>query len=298
MRHYNDPLAIVNSKQKCHKCNDEKAKRKTCDYCTRSGFEPINLSGLWHRDNPTAGFLVCGGPSINQLPYHRLNERGVVSLGVNNIAAHVPVSAWCFSDPHVKFHHALFFDPAIITFAPIPKLNKRIRMKRPNGTFRELRKRVKDCPNTFGFNRKTFLYPEEFLTTDYAHWGYGGKQPEEDRPYTCLCTMLIGIRLMCYLGCQRIYMLGVDFWRDEEQQYAFDQKASLANSRYDKENDMLQKIKPILEEKNIQIFNCNPESKCTAFDYVSFDDAMIVCKNDVPEKIDLDGWYEKEGKGN
>jgi hypothetical protein len=293
MRHYNDLLEIVNSKQPCPKCNGEKPQIKVCDYCKRSGFEQINLSGLWHRDNPTAGFLVCGGPSINKLPYHKLKERGVVSLGVNNIAAHVPVSAWCFSDPHVKFHHALFFDPAIMTFAPTPKLNKRIRIKQADGTFRELKKKVKDCPNTFGFNRKTFLYPEQFLTTEYAHWGYGGKQPESERPYTCLSTMLLGIRLMCYLGCQRIYMLGVDFWRDKEQQYAFGQKANASNNRYLHEDDMLKKIKPYLEEKDIKIFNCNPESKCTAFDYVSFDDAFKICRNDVPEDIDLSNWYEK-----
>jgi hypothetical protein len=144
MRHYNDSLEIVNSKQPCPKCNGEKPQVKECVYCKHSGFESINLSGLWHRDNPTAGFLVCGGPSINQLPYHKLKERGVVSLGINNVAAHVPVSVWCFSDPHTKFHHALFFDPAIMTFAPTPKLNKRIRIKQADGTFRELNKKVKD----------------------------------------------------------------------------------------------------------------------------------------------------------
>jgi hypothetical protein len=289
-----DPLNIVNSKKRCHKCNGEKSDVKQCEYCFFSGFEPIDISNMWSRRDLTSGFLVCGGPSINKLPYQRLKERGVVSLGVNNISAHVPVSAWCFSDPHEKFHNALFFDPSIITFAPMQKLNRKVRVKNKDGSFSSLKLRLKDCPNIFGYSRRTFLYPDEFLDTNYAHWGYGGKHPENERPYICLATMLIGIRLMCYLGCRRIYMLGVDFWRDEENQYAFNQKAALCNGRYCKEDDMLHKIKPRLERSDIKIFNCNPESKCTAFDYVDFETAMKECKNGVPEEIDLSEWYDKK----
>lgn len=288
-----DPLSLVNSKKRCHICDGKKPHVKECSHCFNSGFEPIDLSNMWHRRDLTSAFLVCGGPSINKLPYEKLKDRGIISLGVNNISAHVPVSAWCFSDPHEKFHNALFFDPSIITFAPIPKLNKRIRIKRDNGTFRTLKLKVKDCPNTFGYSRKTFLYPEKFLETDYAHWGYGGKHPEKERPYICLATMLIGIRLLCYLGCRRIYMLGVDFWRGQDQQYAFNQKAHAGNGRYTNEEDMLKRIKPHLEKKDIKIFNCNPESKCTVFDYVDFETAFQECKNGVPENIDLSHWYDK-----
>ena len=289
---YKDPLFIVNSKNKCPKCNGNKPQVKNCPYCNKGGYEPIDLSGLW--DN-SAAFLVCGGPSINKLPFQRLNERGIVSLAVNNIAAHVPVSAWCFSDPHEKFHHALFLDPKIMTFAPIPKLNRNIRIKE-NGEFRFSDMKVKDCPNTYGFDRKTSLYPDNFLKTYYAQWGHGGKQPENEKQFICLCTMLIGIRLLCYLGCNRIYMLGVDFLRKEDEQYAFGQQASVQNGRYNKENTMLKMIKPHLTENGISIYNCNPESKCDAFDYVPFEDAFKICKNNLPEEpFDLSHWYDKEG---
>lgn len=297
MKNYKDKLEIVNSKRICPQCMDNKEKRKNCEFCYGSGFEPIDISGLWESkidNNGSSGFLVCGGPSINELPFEKLNERGIVSLGVNNISAHVPVSAWCFSDPHEKFHHSLFLDPSIITFAPSPKLKRKIRIKKDNGEFENTKIQIRDCPNTFGFHRKTNLFPDKFLETNYAHWGYGGKMPDSEKPYTCLCTMLIGIRLMCYLGCQRIYMLGVDFLRSQDKQYAFDQKAAVKNGRYSHENDMLKRIKPYLESKNIKIFNCNPKSNCDAFDYVSFHDAFENCKNRVPDKIDLSEWYDKD----
>ena len=163
---YNDPLIIVNSKKVCPACNGTKPTIKSCPTCNKLGFLRTDLANMWS----TPGFLVCGGPSINKLPYQKLAERGIVSMGINNSAGHVPTTAWIFSDPQEKFHHGLYLDPKMITFAPIPKLTKRYRIKE-NGQFRWSEDQVKDCPNTFGYDRKTLLYPENFLKTDYAMWG-------------------------------------------------------------------------------------------------------------------------------
>jgi len=284
---YSDPLVVVNSKKVCPICHAQKPAIKNCTCCNGFGFWRIDLSSLWS----VPGFLVCGGPSINKIPFHKLGERGIVSLAINNAAGHVPVSAWVFSDPQEKFHHGLFLDPKIMTFSPIPKLSRKYRIKE-NGQFRWSENQVKDCPNTLGFFRKTELYPEKFLKTDYAMWGYGGKQPDP-KPFECLATMLLGIRLMCYLGCPRIYLLGVDFLRTEEAQYAFSQKANPSSTRYDHENYMLKSVRPFIEKEGIKIYNCNPESKCDVFEFKSFDEAYEDCKGLVREPFDLSGWYEK-----
>ncbi|MFW5891009.1 MAG: hypothetical protein ACOCUI_02220 [bacterium] len=288
-RPHEDPLFVVNPKLPCPHCNNERKQRKQCDFCKHSGMKPINLSGMWH---PSPGFLVCGGPSINKLPIEKLKDRGIVSLGVNNISGHVPIDAWTFSDPQKKFHHGLFLDPKNITFAPIPKLKKHVRGKLPDGSFRIINKRVRDCPSVFGYERKTIFYPEEFFSTEYGHWGMGGKQ--ENRDFTCLCTMLLGIRLMHYLGCPKIYMLGVDFWMTKEEQYAFNQKKNARNGRYKKENEMLKRLIPTFKKYNFEVYNCNPNSKCDVFPYISFDNAIADCKGGVPEEpFDLSGWYDK-----
>jgi len=185
----------------------------------------------------------------------------------------------------------LFLDPKMMTFAPIPKLTKNYRIKEGNN-FKWSENKVKDCPNTFGFDRKTLMYPDQFLKTDYAMWGYGGKQPDP-KPFECLCTMLLGIRLMCYLGCPKVYLLGVDFLRTEVDQYSFAQKASMSNRRYEHENAMLKSIRPYIEQEGVKIYNCNPESQCDAFEFVSFTDAFEDCKGIVKEPFDLAGWYEK-----
>ena len=284
-----DPLFMVNPKMACTQCNGERHIRDNCSFCNHSGMLPINLAGMWY---PSPGFLVCGGPSVNNYPIEKLRERGIISFGINNVAAHVPVDAWTFSDPQNKFHHGLFFDPKIITFAPIPKLKKHVRAKLPDGSFRIVDKIVRDCPNVFGYDRKTVFTPETFFSTTYGQWGMGGKQ--DNREFTCLCTMLLGIRLMHYLGCTRVYMLGVDFWMTEEAQYAFNQDKSVRNGRYSNENEMLKMLQPTFEKHNFKMFNCNKETKCDAVPYISFDEAFDDCKGSVPrEPFDLSHWYDK-----
>jgi len=284
-----DPLFVVNPKAFCPHCGGGRRQRRKCNECQGTGFLPINLAGMWH---PSPGFLVCGGPSVNNLPVEKLRERGIVSFGVNNVSGHVPVDAWTFSDPQRKFHHGLHLDPKTITFAPTPKLRKHIRAKLPDGTYRIVEKRVQECPSVFGYSRRTEFHPETFFSTSYAHWGMGGRQA--NREFTCLCTMLLGIRLMHYLGCPKIYMIGVDFWMTEEAQYAFGQTKNVRNGRYSKENKMLEMLKPTFDKHNFKVFNCNPETKCDAVSYVPFDEAFEDCKGAVPnEPFDLSDWYNK-----
>jgi len=286
-----DPLFVVNSKSACKACGGGRRERKACQSCLGSGFTPINLNGLW---SPSPGFLVCGGPSLRHMPFERLRERGVVSLAVNNVAAYAPVSAYCFGDPQTKFHHGIHLDPKCISFVPSGKLRKHIRAKLPDGSFRTLDRMLMDCPTVFGFSRKAVLFPKEFLTTTYAQWGRGGNQPEADQPFRCIETMLLGVRLMHYLGCPKVYMVGVDFEMTDDRQYCFDQSKAARNGRYKKVNAMLREIKPVLDADGFQIFNCNPKSKCDVFPFVSFDEALEECKGAVPdEPFDLGEWYNK-----
>ena len=279
---WRDPLFVC-SWHPCVDCNNERRRRKSCERCRGGGCEPIDLSGLWW---PRPGFLVCGGPSLKAMPYHRLAERGVVSLAVNNVAGFAPVRAWCFSDPQEKFHHGLFCDPAVMTFAPHAKLNKAVRAKLPDSTFRFLSVSVRECPNSYGFARRTTFNAETFLTDWFAHWGYGGKAGV-DRPFSRLATMLCGLRLMHYLGCPRVYLLGVDLDKESQEPgkaYCFDERGSGGGRHLLKENRYAHLLRPVFDAAGWQVFNCNAKSKMDAFEYRSFDEALADCKGPVPDE--------------
>lgn len=287
-----DPLLVVNPKLVCTVCGGKKPARKSCDACQRTGYKTVDLNGLWA---PSAGFLVCGGPSTNKLPFQRLRERGIVSLAINNSSGHIPVTAWCFGDPAEKFHHGVHLDPKCLTFAPIGKLGHPINAKMPDGKFRKTGILVRDCPGTLGFSRDSYFKAETFFSTTFAHWGVGAKNtPEEQAKYKCLCSMLLGLRLMYYLGCPRVYMLGVDFNMTEKEQYSFAQQKNPRNGRYANENAMLKDLRPVFEQHGFKVYNCNPESKCDVFEYVPFEKAFADCKGGVPdEPFDLAKWYDK-----
>lgn len=254
---------------------------------TRHGL-PANLEGMLR--NPA--FLVGGGPSVNDVDIGRLRERGIYSLAVNQMAAWAPVSAWCYSDDHIKFHHGLYLDQSITSFVPRPKFRKKIAVKLEDG-FHYTGVRVKDCPYTYGYDRQTKLIPEQFLSTEWAHWG--PHTNEDGEKVGCICTMLIGLRLLHYLGVRRIYLIGVDYEGRDGLLYGFPSDKRTRTRRYPHEQKMLEMIQPTLEKGGVEIFNCSSISKDTLFyEYRDFDSAIRDCKGSVPdEPLDTTVWYDK-----
>lgn len=247
----------------------------------------------------TAAFLVGGGPSLKELNLGFLRERGIASLGINNVCGYAPVKAMTFSDPPEKFHHGCLLDPAIIKFVPLPKLKQRVRAKLPDGTFRWTAYSLRHCPSVVGFERDGIWHPEEFLTREAATWGVSQKHPENAGKDTRLFTFFIGLRLMHYLGVRRVYLLGVDFGMTKEAGYAFGQyrwESAVRgnNNTYRWASSMLMELRPVFERAGFQVFQTNPRSGLRVFDHVPLERAIEDCRGAVPkEPLDCTGWYEK-----
>ena len=259
------------------------------------------LRGLWQ---DCAAFYVCGGPSLKLLDLAFLKDRGVLSLGINNVAAVAHVRAWAFSDPPEKFHHGIFLDPTILKFVPRPKLGKRVRAK-IDGKFRWTSYEVKHCPSVFGFDREGKLEIDTFLTTEYASWGRSGKHAEyKAAGVDQLFTFYIGLRLLHYLGVKRVYLLGVDFQMGGQHGfYAFgsdrhDGAAACNNSQYVKAARLLGELRPRFEAAGFEIFQTNEQSALKVFDYVPLADAIADCKGVLQvEPLDCDRYYDKLKNG-
>ena len=259
------------------------------------------LRNLWA---PAAGFLVCGGPSLKSLDLSPLKERGIASLGVNNVAGMAPVRAFICGDPPEKFHHGIFTDPALVKFGPIRRLGQRVRAKKPDGTFGYTALRVKDCPNVFGFRRDSHWEPEAFFTRDAATWGRGKGQAKEQNTSHILFSFFLGLRMMHYLGCQRVYLLGVDFSMDAERGYAFPQGRTEGairgnNNSYRIAVELSLELKPIFDRVGFEVYNCYRQSRLSAFPFVPYEEALEDCRGLTPkEPYDLSQWYEKDNDPN
>ncbi len=320
-----DPLLVVDGAKVCTVCGGGRRDRKNCDACMHTGFERIDLSGKWSRP----AFLVCGGPSLANYPLEKLRGRGVMSLGVNNAAAHAPCTAFTFGDGHEKFHHALYMDPKVWCFVPDSQLRKNVRAKFPDGSFRNLDLRICDCPMTFGVARSGRFYADDILNTWFLHWGYAGKHTKcmrlmnsntcmycgddvrtkkkadqcverekalPPKPHSRICSMMLGFPLLHYLGCKRVYMLGVDGGY-EGAKYAWKEAKSGGQGEFAKINSMLRELAPVFSKAGFEVYNCFEKSRFDAFPYRSFDDALADCQGGIPEEpLDLDGWYGKKIK--
>lgn len=269
--------------------------------------QPIGhtLRDLWR---PSAAFLVAGGPSLQTMDLSPLRERGILSLGINNVAGYAPVRAMTFSDPPEKFHHGVFFDGSIMKFVPKAKLTKRVRAKLDDGSFAFTAWRVADCPNVWGYSRNAIWNPETFFNCEHASWGNGKDGVAVNGRPKILFTFFLGFRLLHYLGVRTVYMIGVDFSMSEDDGegttgYAFNQGRTAGaargnNNHYRIAQSMCIELRPYFEAAGFRVFNCNPKSALTAFDYVPFTDAVEACRGVVPrEPFDLSGWYEKTVDG-
>jgi hypothetical protein len=280
-----------------------------------NGEKTAGLKNIWRG---CAGFLVCGGPSVRDLPYHKLAERGIVSLGVNNVCGMVPVKAMTFNDPAEKFHEGILADGGIMKLIPKPRLARKshTRRRKPDGGFELTGRNMPDYPNVWAFERRGWHTPETFLTDPAATYGNDAKGHGQTKRPRIIFTMFMALRLMHYLGCRRVYLLGADFHMDPAKglvgNYAFDDDRYADtkdpvqhrnevlgvingnNDHYRVANEMLVELRPFLERAGFYVFNCNPWSRLAAFDHVPFEEALQDCRNGVPEgELQLNGHYRK-----
>lgn len=299
----------------CDNCN-EKLDMDDLEFADK-WIDPLQLFDRTRNPAPSlrnllAGrsvFLVCGGPSANDLPLEDLNRRGCWSFCVNNMAGHhrFKPQAFVCSDPPSKFSSSIWLDPGIMKFVPLPKmgLNRgRIREKR-RGEFHQLNISPKDCPNTWGFQRRSWMKPDaSFFLEEDAAWGNHDRGAEQTKEPKTVCTMLLAMRLLKFLGAFNVFMIGVDFGMDANKgpigNYAFDQIRDVDacvsnNEHYTIVNKWLCKMQQdgVFRKFGISFFNCNLMSNLRAFPYVSFERALTIVTNNVEQQPDLAGWYEK-----
>lgn len=255
-------------------------------------------------------FLAAGGPSANDLPLEQLGHRGAWTMTVNNMGGHARFRPQAFvcSDPPLKFSHCIWRDPAIMKFLPTPKMTGHrayLKEKQSDGIFNRMTEKVLQMPNVWGFKRYSWMYPnEQFFATDGACWGNHNAGVKKTGESKTVCTFLLALRLLKYLGAGKIFLIGVDFHMAPDKGYAFPQGRTAGasqsnNGQFRIVNQWLCEMKNngTFAKFGMEIFNCNETSGLRAFPYVPFDVAFEMATEGIQNEPDLVGWYEKnDGK--
>lgn len=268
----------------------------------RADGKPLHLNGIYQG---ASVFLTLSGPSINELDLSKLHRRGVVTFGCNNSTAIFRPNIWLAVDPCEKFHSALWLDPFTLKLISSRKFGDRMRVKLPNGTFDRMKDSsgreilVREMPNVAGYVRNSFYNPSTWLSEPTINWGNSKKSANRNHQPRILNSMLALIKCSYVLGFRTVYLLGCDFSMSSEKPYAFEQegdreKAISNNNGFRTMNQLFHELRPQFEAAGFNVLNCNPLSGLTAFDHISYDEAIERATSHIQQKLDTVGWYDKK----
>lgn len=224
-----------------------------------------------------AVFLMCSGPSLEQMPLHLLDRPGVTVAATNNAATLHRPDLWFMVDAPGKFHEALWHDPTVKKFTRIDQATKELRT-RHNGSWIWSGTFANECPSTYFFRYSAFCSYENFLDRPKPVWQVEWK--DDRKRYVKRSVMLVAMRMLYWLGFRTVFLLGADFHYRPEKTYAFEgcNKASGAcgtnNTTMGVLRNWFEKLRPEFERRGFRVYNCTPESRLTAFDFVEFERAI------------------------
>ncbi len=246
-----------------------------------------------HFKNRSA-FLACSGPSLLTHDLSQLDQRGILTMAVNNAASVVRPQLWCCADPPYRFCRGIWEDPAIMKFLPVEWVTEQIELPtEENSTDRSL-ETVADMPNVFGYIRNFEFKTEGWLREPTVNYGIPQGQCDMFGLKGTRSVLMAALKLLFFIGVRRVYLLGCDFRMEQgKDNYAFEQSTEGNyidgnNRAYSTLNARLGLLKASFDEEGFHVFNCNRESGLTAFPYKSFDDA-------VAEAVQPNHWVGSQG---
>ena len=208
-------------------------------------------------------FLICDGPSFLNIDTKVLETEGIVTMGVNNSPKTFRPMLWCSVDSPGTFLESIKKDQKIIKFVPRGYRNK---YENP----------------AILFSTNTNFAPNRFLCEESVNYG-DNKENGGGRS-----VMLAAIKILYVLGFKNVFLLGVDFkMKQGEMNYHFEQDTNnhsirSNNNTYEKLIKRFELLRPIFEENNFYIYNCNEKSKLKVFDFIGLNDAIEKAKSDIP----------------
>ena len=254
----------------------------------------VKLEGIYQG---CSCFLVCAGPSLNELDLSLLSQRGILIASMNNVGAiKIRPNLWFSVDDPCSFCENIWYDPIIWKFIPEENIGKHFLERDEKGKFQRSKKRVHECPNVLMYRRNKDFHAETFLIEPTVNWGnhsdnsdsYGGKGGRS--------VLFPALRILFYLGIRKVFLLGVDFNMQESQPYCFSQTKHAGGCRTNNDayrifSERLSALAPLFEQENFRVYNCNAQSKLKAFQFKTYEECLDFATRNCPANPDVRGMY-------
>jgi len=256
-------------------------------------FDSVSFSDFYRGRQ---AFVLLAGPSMATHDLGRLNQRGIVTMGVNNSwALHRPTLWTCVDDPG-RFIDTGWKDPGIMKFIPMSNWNCRLRVQNPNGGMRASAFRVKQMPSVLLYRRSEHFDHRNFLDEDAVCWGNHSATKDSLGIKGKRSVMLAALRLLHYLGFRTVYLVGADFKMSPEQKYAFNEERSAEairhnNVLYDALDKRFAALREHFQQSRFAVFNCTADSGLKAFEHMPYEKAVERAASECAKPVDTKGWY-------
>ena len=227
----------------------------------------IDLSDMY------AGYtamLVGGAPCLREQPIELLEQRGVITMAMNNAAQHFRPTMWSSSD------HPDCYQPRILTDPTIMKFGSLAHVKRPLKHIED--KTLAHMPNMYFYMTEANVPWDEYLGSRKTVPWYNN-------------TLFVSIHILYQLGVRTIILAGSDFGfskdgsmyahktelGDLERKWNLDLYNSLARE--------LRLLKPVFEKAGLKFYDSSKNSRIgQTYPHISLEEAVDMCLNNQPKE--------------
>jgi hypothetical protein len=218
------------------------------------------------KDNKMA-FLVGRGWSATPERRRFLRQQRIPVMAINDYPddPYAKPNYWCTGDPPGYFTERIWSDPEVMKFIGIHNQNN----ERPRDGAFAPKKLAKEAPNVWFFHHATNeMDTEHWLFHPFIAWGSTiGCEGGPKQLYAkgaARSSMLIGLKLLWFLGYRRIYLCGCDC----------DPHQHPAPEYYNTIFHLLGELAPHFPKWGLQVTQTNPESWLRCFPMQKFDEVF------------------------
>ena len=235
-------------------------------------FEANGMKHLTDVQNMYRGqtaMLVGGAPSLCEQPIELLEQRGVITMAMNNAALHFRPTMWVSGDRPECYDPLILMDPTILKFAPASHAKVRIS---------DLKCRYMDIPNALFYMQQDRIPWDEYLALrNTIPWYHN--------------TLFVGIHVLYQLGIRRIILGGSDFgFGSNGQMYAHDTKLGSMEQKWnlDLYNSLvreLRMLKPVFEKAGLTLMDSSKNSRVAqTYEHITLERAVELCLEKLPKQ--------------
>lgn len=212
-------------------------------------------------------FLVGRGWSATPERRRFLAQQRVPVMAINDYPddPYAKPRYWCTGDPPHYFTERIWSDPEVMKFVGLHNRDG----ERPRDGAYAPKHLVKDAPNTFFFHQATNeTDTEHWLFHPFIAWGSSiGCEGGPTQLYAkgaARSSMLIGLKLLWFLGYRHVFLLGCDCTPHHHP----------APEYWNTIFHLLGQLAPSFKRWGFQVTQTNPDSHLRCFDIQPFDEVF------------------------